>query len=1249
MKTLKSLNTISALKFFPVFIYLILCSGSISAQVKLDFVQTFGDDVEISDNTYAVDADADGNIYTAGLFTGTIDFDESEDVHELTSSGNGDGFVLKTDSLGNFLWAINVGGINGDNAYSIKVSSDGSVYIGGWFMGDVDFDPGPEEFILSAGYQISYILKLDADGNFLWAVSTICTLWDIDIDADGNVVSTGKYVSTSDFDPGPSVHSLGGSGDNAYIQKLDADGNYVWAIGIGSANNESARSITADNDGNIIMHGEFWGTVDFNPGAGVFNLTSNGFSDYFVLKVDADGNFLWAVSYGNGAQESSWLALDADNEGNVIIGGTFWGTVDFNPGAGTANKTCAGTFDGYILKLDADGNFVWIKTITGGYTELVNLALDADDNIYSTGQFAISADFDPGPGIFTLYDHGGIQPDDTFIQKLDPDGNFVWATRIGGTGLEQGRCIVIDPAGSIIAGGSFTLTCDFDPGSQLNEITAGGVMGHYDGYVVRLSETICADLTIVIDSTSNPDCSISGFASAHGINGIEPYLYQWITEPITEDSIAYFLTEGYYNLIVTDSAACSKSTTILLTGPSTISDIDMTANLIYPGFSPGFSTTISVDAFNDGCAPTSGTIQLTFDLLLTYDESNPAPDIINGNTLTWNYDYAVFDSLHKTFDVIVTTSVDATLDDFIDLHVQVTSTGTDADTTNNYKDYHENVVGSFDPNDKQVYPAGACEEGFISHEQILTYTIRFQNTGTAEAHNIYILDTLNNRLNKNSARVIASSHAMHTEYLEGDVLKFVFNDIYLPDSNSNEPESHGYVIYEIGTKPSAPDGSVIENSAAIYFDFNDPVITNATSNKLIDIVPEADTVIQNFEICTGEFITVAGHAYTESGIYTDFLRSAAGCDSLIITTLTIFSPFYNSLADTICEGEEIIFDGDVFNASGIYVRNYETMFGCDSILTLELEVILQENTLIENTICEGEYIMIGDSIYTIAGEYIHIFESASGCDSTVTLDLDVIPNENVLMETTICEGESVTIGDSIYTTAGEYMNIFESTAGCDSIITLNLQVAENTNSFISEAICEGEIYLFGDIEISEPGIYTSVFTSSAGCDSTVELSLDVEELNINVLVSSTELIAEAADVTYQWVDCDNGYATIPGATDKIFTPSAGAEYAVIVSTADCADTSACYYFKPVSINALYRFNELRIYPNPASQTITITVSCIIKDAGITLKNVSGETIMQMEHINIMPVTLDISKIPSGFYILELTDEAHTGSIKLVKE
>jgi uncharacterized repeat protein (TIGR01451 family) len=155
-------------------------------------------------------------------------------------------------------------------------------------------------------------------------------------------------------------------------------------------------------------------------------------------------------------------------------------------------------------------------------------------------------------------------------------------------------------------------------------------------------------------------------------------------------------------------------------------------------------------------------------------------------------------------------------------------------TSNNFDCHTITVVGAFDPNDKTMFLNGVQSDSTILlTDQTLDYVIRFQNTGTAPAHDIYILDTIQSTFDLSSFEFIAASHTSSVSILDGNVLKFNFPNIMLPDSTNNEPESHGFVHYRIRQNNQNTVGTVINNTAYIYFDFNEAVVTNTTHDSII--------------------------------------------------------------------------------------------------------------------------------------------------------------------------------------------------------------------------------------------------------------------------------------------------------------------------------------------------------------------------------------------------------------------------------
>jgi hypothetical protein len=385
-------------------------------------------------------------------------------------------------------WTKSMGGsTNNDEGKAITVDADGNVYTTGFFNDMCDFDPSSGTFNLSSvgGYDV-FIQKLDANGDFVWAKSFGGTsneiVNSIAVDDSGNVYTVGKYSGTIDADPGAGITYLTSNGGSDYfIQKLDANGDFVWAKSIGGTGAEDANAISLDVNGNIYIAGQYGGTVDFDPGAGTFNLTASGFYEIYIQKLDADGNFIFAKSMGENSTQVGSMVVD---KGNVYIAGLFYGTGDFDPGAGTFDLTSNGSSDDFIQKLDTNGNFVWAKSFGGTSTdEITSLAVDANENIYTTGFYIGTANFDPGTGTFDLTSNGS---GDIFVQKLDVNGDFVWAKSMGGTAGDRGNSITIDAEGGLYITGYFTGTSDFHTGAGTFELTSNG---SYDIYIAKLDSS----------------------------------------------------------------------------------------------------------------------------------------------------------------------------------------------------------------------------------------------------------------------------------------------------------------------------------------------------------------------------------------------------------------------------------------------------------------------------------------------------------------------------------------------------------------------------------------------------------------------------------------------------------------------------------------------------------------------------------------------------------------------------------------
>ena len=465
------------------------------------------------DYGHSIALDGSGNVYTTGEFQGTADFNPGIGTYNLTSAGFADVFISKLDTSGNFVWAKRIGGGNFDSGESLVIDDSGNVYVTGNFRTTVDFDPSVSgtHNITSAGDYDIFVVKLDVAGNFIWAKSMGGPYADygISIALDGslNVITTGYFADIVDFDPGVGTYNLTSAGNvDVFVSKLDNIGNFEWAKKMGGTSSEKAYSIAVDDSGNVYTTGSFRSTADFDPDATMYQLTATGSNDdIFISKLNALGDFVWAKQMvgkpgmtgmysNNNSDEGRSLALDED--GNVYITGVFSGTVDFDPGAGVHNLIIAGGvgagYDIFVSKLDSAGNFVWAKNMGGINSEYgMFLRLDSNRNIYTTGYFYGTTDFDPGAGIYNL-----IAPETnshTFISKLDSGGNFVWAKQIKSFGGSDcwAYSLAINNSDLYIAGAFFG-TYDFDPDTTIvNNLTALG----WDVFILKLSTELPTTLS----------------------------------------------------------------------------------------------------------------------------------------------------------------------------------------------------------------------------------------------------------------------------------------------------------------------------------------------------------------------------------------------------------------------------------------------------------------------------------------------------------------------------------------------------------------------------------------------------------------------------------------------------------------------------------------------------------------------------------------------------------------------------------
>jgi hypothetical protein len=438
-----------------------------------------------------VAVDSAGNIYVLGHYRLLIDFDPGPGEYNCYGWHEYDS-LSKFNANGVFQWACSWGFVSGTNeAYSLALDNFGNIYVTGVFQGIVDFDPGPgvdehasttEEGLYRPDIFLS---KFNSDGVFQWArtwggKSGYDYGYGLVVDSSANIYVTGIFCQKVDFDPGPGVEEYTAwPWPNPFLSKFNSDGEFQWARVWGGKLTESyPHGVASDGFGGVYVTGEFTHIADFDPGPGVIEYTScpeeTGPRDDFLSKFDTYGNFQWVRVWGSEEHNEYATAISTGAGGDLFITGRFGDAVDFDPGPGTDIRSPVGDNDGYLTRFNPAGDFVSVLT-WGGTVSVYpkDVQSNASGDIYITGRFTGTADFDPGPGVVEYTATGGKWDEDIFLSRFDANGVFQWARTWGGIENGRGYGVAVDDYGNSFTVGVFRGTADFDPGPGIDEHDAG--------------------------------------------------------------------------------------------------------------------------------------------------------------------------------------------------------------------------------------------------------------------------------------------------------------------------------------------------------------------------------------------------------------------------------------------------------------------------------------------------------------------------------------------------------------------------------------------------------------------------------------------------------------------------------------------------------------------------------------------------------------------------------------------------------
>ncbi len=822
--------------------------------------------------------DKNGNIFLFGILQGVIRLDTTV----LTSIGYAQNFIAKINSEGKVMWAKQ----SGDTAQIAESdlspgTNPGEVLIGGTLRRTNHFFGKP---VSIQGFSDAVIARVNTDGNIEWVKTYGGPDWDIvkriATDPSGHILLSGVITGSASFGSFQIINPVPYN-QTGYVAKLNSDGEPVWAKPIGdvSDNYNKLWDMICDHSGNQIVLGTFQGTVVL--GNQVFN-SSNGETGY-LAKVNPNGEVVWAIQYPKAESEISAISVGPFNEiflmhrlkiykidpsGNqtllnsirLAVPNTGYATLNAIPVDGLGNPYVLGEYSTEII---VDSDTLPRGFGGGGMCFIGKLGNKSGSGFHVTGKVYAETDTicTPSSGeagmagmLVTAVDSSG----DKWFGYSDSTGHYDIQPKSGSYTISA---TVAEPRNLVLEN-----VCPRPSGIHTANLSTAQPLDSGNHFGLRPKP--CPFLRVEVASARRRRCFRGntyirywneGFASQQNVKVhvkwpefVSPISanipYSW---NISDSTIVFelgVLEAGATGLIrIIDSVSCGDVSILgitqctkawispsnsCITPPPGWDGTDLVIKAKCVGFYPRFTIVNKGQAmagprnyrvFRDSLFVLQQTFQLGSGDSLVFS--------IPGSG---NFTYRV-EADQSPFHPFSTVASAQTSCQFFPI-APAYFPPDDEDPVISYD--CQVIRGAYDPNDKEVWPKGSTAAGLVQPKSLLKYRIRFQNTGNDTAINVIIEDSLAEGFDIRTLQNGVSSHSARLQISGGKrpVLKWHFKNILLPDSNTNEEASHGFVEFRIEPFDTLALGSRLSNHANIYFDYNDPIRTNSTLNTLY--VPE---------------------------------------------------------------------------------------------------------------------------------------------------------------------------------------------------------------------------------------------------------------------------------------------------------------------------------------------------------------------------------------------------------------------------
>lgn len=406
--------------------------------------------------------------------------------------------------------------------------------------------------------------------------------------------------------------------------------------------------------------------------------------------------------------------------------------------------------------------------------------------------------------------------------------------------------------------------------------------------------------------------------------------------------------------------------------------------------------------------------------------------------------------------------------------------------------------------------------------------------------------------------------------------------------------------------------------------------------------PSSSTL--NVNSCTGSYTAPSGAVYTASGIYMDTIPNAGGCDSVITINLNVGNNTSSTLNPTVCNSYTSP-SGNLYTSSGTYIDTIPNSSGCDSVITINLSLNGVETMSSFTAYGCGVYVSPGADTIMASGTHMDTIPNVAGCDSIMTIQVIIYGPTSSSISAAACD-TYFSPGGNMYTSTGTYSDTIPNIGGCDSVITIQLVIANSTASALTVSGCNSFTAPSGAIYTSS-GNYLDTIPNMAGCDSVITIGLQITPLDTTVTPFGVGgLQATQSGATYQWVECSTN-TPVAGATQQTFVPSQNGYYYLVITNGSCTDSSACWPAFPIGIEESFA-SQILLYPNPNTGNFVINLGSTYSDVTIRITDLAGRLVYESieSSASTIPVQLDAS---AGSYIVSIMSGNNFATFRIIKD